>query len=122
MSHFRARKARVFRSLVAAALALTMVLTLGGIALAITKTVKAADGNDFKPRHAYITKGNKIKWKNTDNVSHNVKAIDALKNWNYFRHLSPGETATRQFNNLGDYKYKCTLHSGMWGIIHVRTG
>jgi plastocyanin len=122
MSQLRATKPRVLRSLVAVTLAAGLVFSMAGTAVADTKVVKAADGNDFKPKHAYINPGDRIRWRNTDNISHNVKALDALKNWNYFRHLSPGETATRTFNNLGDYKYKCTLHNNMWGIIHVRSG
>jgi len=120
MRQSRAFKGHVSRSLMALALAAGMVFSTGGIASAEVKVVKAADGNNFKPQHRWIDKGDSVKWKNTDNVSHNVKALDAQDNWNYFRHLSPGETAKRQFNNIGDYKYKCTLHSGMWGLVHVR--
>jgi plastocyanin len=96
------------------------LLLMTGVASGVTSVVKAADGNVFKPRHKYIFKGDKIRWKNTDNVSHTVKATDKKTNWNYFRNLSPGETATRQFNNVGNYWYKCTLHPGMTAAIHVR--
>ncbi len=122
MSQLRGNRARVVRSLVALGMAVGIVFSTGGVAAADVKVVKAADGNDFKPVHKYITKGDKIKWSNVDNIAHTVKATDKKKNWNYFRHLSPGETAIRQFNNTGNYHYKCTLHPGMDGYIHVSSG
>jgi plastocyanin len=113
------RTGSVLRTLVALTVAAGLVFSTGGVAVAATKTVKAADGNKFKPKHAYIVKGDKIKWKNTDNVIHNVKATKKKKDWSYKVTLSPGETATRKFGKLGNYHYKCTLHANMWGIIHV---
>jgi plastocyanin len=113
---------RILRSLVGMALVAALALSTGGVAIGATKVVKAADGNDFKPKHKYITKGDSIKWKNTDNTTHNVKATDQGKNWNYSKTLSPNETATRKFSNNGSYHYKCTLHPGMTGIIHVLNG
>jgi plastocyanin len=111
---------RVLRAVVALALTAGLVFSTAGVALSDIKVVKAADGNKFKPVHKYITKGDKIRWKNVDNINHTVKATDKKKNWNYFRNLSPGETATRKFGNLGNYTYKCTLHPGMDGVIHVQ--
>ena len=110
---------RALQILVVVGLVTGLVLSLGGVALGDIKVVKAADGNVFKPQHKYIFKNDTIKWKNTDNVAHTVKATDKLKNWNFFANLSPGETATRKFGQTGDYAYKCTLHAGMKGQIHV---
>lgn len=121
MSQFRGRM-RVVRTLVALGMAAGIVFSTAGVAAADVRVVKAADGNNFKPAHQYIFKGDKIRWKNVDNITHNVKATDKKKNWNYFRSLSPGETATRTFNNAGNYHYKCTLHPGMEGYIHVKVG
>jgi plastocyanin len=116
------REGRVLRVLVAIALIAGLVLATVGTAVGAVKVVKAADGNKFKPVHKYITKGDKIRWKNVDNINHTVKATNKKKNWNYFRNLSPGETATRKFGNVGNYHYKCTLHPGMAAYIHVRKG
>jgi plastocyanin len=110
---------RVGRLVVALGVVIGLLL-MAGVASGVISVVKAADGNVFKPRHKYIFRGDSIRWKNTDNVSHTVKATDKKTNWNYFRNLSPGETATRQFNNAGNYWYKCTLHPGMTAAIHVR--
>jgi plastocyanin len=120
MRRIRSANATGARVLVSLVLVAGLLLATAGTALAVIKVVKAADGNNFKPQHQYLFKGDKVRWKNVDNVSHTVKATDQKTNWNYFRNLSPGETATRQFNNVGNYRYKCTLHPGMTGTIHVR--
>jgi plastocyanin len=120
---------RVFTALVVGSLTLGLLMSTGGVAFgAIKATVKAVDGNKFNPKHKYISKGDSFRWKNTDNVTHNVKAIDKKKNWNFFVSLSPGETSPlRKFGKTGNYMYRCTLHStsgscpqnGMCGIVHV---
>jgi plastocyanin len=119
---------RVFTALVVGSLTLGLLMSTGGVAIGAVRTVKAVDGNKFQPKHKFIVKNDSIKWKNTDNITHNVKAIDKKKNWNYFVSLSPGETATRKFGKTGIYAYRCTLHStaascpqnGMCGLIHVQ--
>jgi plastocyanin len=108
------------RVLVAFALILGLVLATAGTAVAAAKVVKAVDGNKFQPVHKYIYKGQKIKWVNKDNIKHNVKATDKKKDWNYKVTLSPGESAIRKFGKTGNYHYKCTLHPGMEGYIHVK--
>lgn len=116
---------RAWVRLLVAGLVAIMILTVSAVAMAAIKRVKAVDGNKFKPKHAYIEKGDKIRWKNNDNVVHNMKAMGA--NWNYKATIQPGETATRKFRKKGTFKYRCTLHStvssgvcsGMCGFVHV---
>jgi plastocyanin len=119
---------RVWRRITAVAIALVLVLAMSAVALAATQKVKAKDGNKFGPKHAYIGKGDKIKWINKDNIVHDVKSTNLKKNWKYKRVLQPGESATRRFKKLGTYIYRCTLHSsivngvceGMCGFVHVQ--
>jgi plastocyanin len=121
------RPRRLVRVALSGVVAAGLVAATGGIAFGDIQRVKAVDGNKFKPKHAYIFKGDKIRWKNKDNIVHNVKAIDLSKDWNYKATIDPGETASRKFKNVGNYQYRCTLHStvgggtcsGMCGIIHV---
>jgi plastocyanin len=123
MDRVRSGKAgRLLRAFVTLGLVTGLMLSTGGIAISATKVVKAVDGNRFQPRHKYIFRNDTIRWRNTDNVAHTVKATDKLKNWNFFTNLSPGESATRKFGQLGNYYYKCTLHPGMDALIHVRAG
>ena len=37
-----------------------------GAAVSAILVVKATDGNKFKPVHKYISKGDKVRWKNAD--------------------------------------------------------
>ena len=129
MGEQRIGRRNVFTALVVGSLTLGLLMSTGGVAFATIRTVKAVDGNKFQPKHKYIVKNDSVKWKNTDNVTHNVKAIDKKKDWNFFVSLSPGETSSpRKFGKTGNYVYRCTLHStsgscpanGMCGIIHVQ--
>ena len=116
---------RMWVRLLVAGLVALLILTVSAAALAAIKKVKAVDGNKFKPKHAYIEKGDKIRWKNRDNIVHDVKAMG--KKWKYKRVLQPGDTATRKFGKVGTFKYRCTIHStvssgvcsGMCGFVHV---
>lgn len=123
----RSPRRRLARAVLAATLAVGMVAATGGIAFGDLQRVKAVD-NKFKPKHKYIEKGDKVRWKNRGNNVHNVKATDQRKNWNYFKTIEPGETASKVFKTLGTYAYRCTLHSSMvngkcegsmCGFIHV---
>ena len=113
-------------AVVVAATAL-IVTALMGTAFAATTTVKAG-AEIWKPKHAYITKGDIIRWKNPTTKLHNVKSIGS--NWSFNRSLPPGEIVKRQFKAIGTFKYRCTYHSaivdgkceGQCGLIHVFAG
>ena len=98
-------------------------------------TVSMTDGG-FVPQTIVINVGEKIVWKNSSEVTHNVvadpaKAVYALdvnlpSGVNPFASqlLQPGQSFSRAFTVPGVYKYVCTLHeaSGMKGVIIVKAG
>ena len=116
-------------SLLVMGLSLALLVAVGGTALGAIRVVKTVDGNQWQPKTKSIARNDSIKWKNADNVTHNVKAIDLKKDWNFFETLSPGETVKRKFGKTGNYQYRCTLHSsvsggqcnGMCGVIRVQS-
>jgi plastocyanin len=129
-----ARPARFRRGLRWGLALLVAVLVLGetSIAFAVTRDVRAVrTSNGWRWRdasgdsHTSIEPGDYIRWRNPTTVRHNVRAYGG--NWSYYRVLDPGEAVRRQFNNTGNYRYRCTLHSslndgqcrGQCGIIHV---
>jgi plastocyanin len=71
----------------------------------------------FKPDHVQVAVGQKVTWRNDENIGHDVKAD------------SGASFASKTFNKDGSYsftpskagtiKYECTLHPGMDGTIDV---
>ena len=88
----------------------------------------------FMPQTLVVNAGDKVVWKNTSQVTHNVVAdpSKALYRVNVklpagakpfgSEYLQPGQSFTRVFNVPGTYRYVCTLHegSGMKGVIIVK--
>ncbi len=107
------------RRLPALLLAVVVLLASAGVAFAITKRVRATNDNRWRPRHQYISRGSYIKWRNPTNRFHDVKSTNRGRNWNYHRDLPPGSSVRKRFRRAGDYHYRCTLHPGMTGWIHV---
>ncbi|MDT8068121.1 MAG: copper-containing nitrite reductase [Terriglobia bacterium] len=88
----------------------------------------------FEPANLTVEAGEKVTWKNSSNVTHNV--VDDASKAVYLRdvnlpsgtkpfdsgYLVPDQTYSRVFTTPGIYRYVCTLHeaSGMKGTIIVR--
>jgi plastocyanin len=73
-------------------------------------TVKVAD-NFFSPKTATVARGGTVTWRWTGKKSHDV--------------VGPGfksktATFTKTFTKKGRFKYLCTLHRGMTGIVRVK--
>jgi plastocyanin len=104
----------------------TGALVLGAsVALAETFGVRATMERRWQPAHRFITRGDRIKWRNTTQLRHNIKSYGG--NWSFFRRLPAGTSRSRQFNSTGVFRFRCKIHStitngacsGMCGIIHV---
>lgn len=120
------------RFLFAVALATASLVALPATAPADTFRVRAVGDSPtnfrWKPSFRHITKGNRIRWKNTTSVTHRVTAYSA--NWSKDTAIAPGEATRKRFRKRGTYKYRCTVPghstlasdgscSGMCGVIHV---
>jgi plastocyanin len=81
-----------------------------------THRVRMVDGNAFRPRRITISRGDRVRWINRDNVTHTTTSANGL--WN--ETLMPGERFTRRFRRAGRFGYQCMIHSGMDGTIVVR--
>lgn len=69
-----------------------------------------------------IYPGDSVRWGNADTAFHTITSVtregepNDLFDSGFF---TAGESYTRQFNELGDYYYFCSLHPWMNGVVHV---
>jgi len=101
------------RSLLVVVVAILMVVVMAVAAMAITKRVRATSDRRWRPKLADINRGDRIRWTNPTGRTHDVHSIGS--NWSFSRVLSPGESAVRQFNSRGTFRYRCVRHSGIVG-------
>lgn len=71
----------------------------------------------FTPSQANIEKGQTVKWKNNDSVSHTVTGPDFTSPT-----LNSGDTFTYTFNEDATIEYHCSFHPQMKGTIIVGDG
>jgi plastocyanin len=71
----------------------------------------------FKPDHVQVAVGQKVTWRNDENIGHDVKADSGAK----FTSETFNKDGTYSFTptTAGTIKYECTLHPGMDGTIDV---
>ena len=100
----------------------------------VTKGIVSMSDMAFSPQTLVIKAGEKIVWKNTSEVTHNVVADPAKALYQVdvklpsgvrpfgSEYLQPGQSFSRVFEVPGIYRYVCTLHesSGMKGVIIVK--
>lgn len=117
--------------LVALLVVMFVLVAFPEAASAARHRVRATENDRWRPAHLFITEGDTVVWRNSDDRRHNVVAYGG--GWRFERMLSPGERTRRVFdeprNNGDPYAYRCTLHSaivdgrceGMCGLVHVFT-
>ena len=73
-------------------------------------------GMKFSPASITVKPGEKIVWTNQDDYDHTVVADDgSFKSGN----LSRGDTFEHKFEKKGKYKYACSIHPRMKGMVIV---
>ena len=99
-----------------------------------TKGVVTMSDMGFLPKTLVVNAGDKVVWKNTSEVTHNVVADPSKALYRVdvklpsgvrpfgSEYLQSGQFFSRVFDAPGIYRYVCTLHeaSGMKGIIIVK--
>lgn len=71
----------------------------------------------FKPGHVQVAVGQKVTWRDDENIGHDVKADSGAS----FASETFNKDETYSFtpSKAGTIKYECTLHPGMDGTIDV---
>ena len=106
----------------ALAAALLLVAILGGISPAEGRDAPRAPRRvrivdyAFSPRVITITRGTRITWTNADRVPHTATAAGGA--WSSGTLVS-GASFGRIFARVGTFRYVCTIHPEMRGIVRV---
>jgi plastocyanin len=72
----------------------------------------------YGPDAITVTPGSKVTWRNDGPSTHTATASDSSFDTGL---LKPGDSASTTFNQLGSFKYTCTLHPDMQGYVAVRS-
>lgn len=106
-------------ALVAAAVSVTAVVGVTGVAAgAGSRTVTLKDVA-FSPKTLSVSKATKVIFAfRDDGTTHNVKSTGS-KRFTAIGNRTSG-SPSRTFSRAGTYRYECTLHPGMTGRITVR--
>lgn len=98
-------------------------LTLAAAILLHVTTARADDTNMevhidnfvFQPQELKIKVGTTVTWTNRDDIPHTVVSAGKFRS----KTLDTDDKFTFTFTNAGDYKYFCSLHPHMTGMIKV---
>jgi plastocyanin len=101
----------IFRNLILAA---ALLLSLGVQAQA--EEIKVTiDNFTFSPAELKAKVGDTVTWTNHDDIPHTVVSAGKFRS----KTMDTDNTFTFTFTSAGDYKYFCSLHPHMTGMIKV---
>jgi len=73
------------------------------------------DNFNFEPKDLTVKVGTSVTWKNRDDIPHTVVCAGKFRS----KTLDTDDSFTFTFTSAGDYKYFCSLHPHMTGMIKV---
>jgi plastocyanin len=98
------------RLAIAAAISLCL-----GTAHAEETTNVTIDNFTFEPAQLTVKIGTTVTWKNRDDIPHTIVSAGKFRS----KPLDTDDSFSFTFTAAGDYKYFCSLHPHMTGIIKV---
>ena len=101
----------ILRNLILAA-ALLLPLGVQAQAEEIKVTI---DNFTFSPAELKVKVGDTVTWTNHDDIPHTVVSAGKFRS----KTMDTDNTFTFTFTSAGDYKYFCSLHPHMTGVITV---
>jgi plastocyanin len=103
-------------------LAVDLGLALAAAILLPATSARADDNMDvhidnfvFQPAELKIKVGTTVTWTNRDDIPHTVVSAGKFRS----KTLDTDDKFSFTFTNAGDYKYFCSLHPHMTGMIKV---
>jgi plastocyanin len=98
-----------------ASLAVAAVLMLGGAPARAETITVSIDNFTFAPNELKVKVGDTITWTNHDDIPHTVVSAGKFRS----KTLDTDDSFSFTFAATGDYKYFCSLHPHMTGMIKV---
>ncbi len=86
---------------------------------AATEAMVTIANQAFQPHTVIVATGATITWQNEDGVAHTVTSSEG---WFDSGQLAAGESVTHQFGEPGTFRYQCTNHPSMEGVVIVLPG
>ena len=103
------------RSLGAFAIAATLPLLLGSTRARAEDTKVSIDNFTFAPAQLTVKVGTTVTWTNHDDIPHTVVSAGKFRS----KTMDTDDSFSFTFTVAGDYKYFCSLHPHMTGMIKV---
>jgi plastocyanin len=105
-----------FRGLGASlAVAATLILLPGGARAHAETVTVTIDNFTFGPTELKLKIGDTVTWTNHDDIPHTVVSAGKFRS----KTLDTDDSFSFTFASAGDYKYFCSLHPHMTGMIKV---
>ena len=100
------------RSLIAAA---AVLICLGGVSAQAQELQVTIDNFTFTPAELKVKVGDTVTWTNHDDIPHTTVSAGKFRS----KTLDTDDQFSFTFTSAGDYKYFCSLHPHMTGMIKV---
>jgi plastocyanin len=97
------------------AVAAALVLQLGGAEAHAETITVSIDNFTFAPTELKVKVGDTVTWTNHDDIPHTVVSAGKFRS----KTLDSDNSFSFTFAAAGDYKYFCSLHPHMTGMIKV---
>lgn len=98
-----------------AMLVTAQMLTMTATAAHCEDIAVMIDNFTFAPAELKIPVGTTVTWKNRDDIPHTVVSIGKFRS----KVLDTDDSFSFTFSTVGDYKYFCSLHPHMTGVVKV---
>ncbi len=85
----------------------------------VTQATVAIDNMAFVPHTLVVATGATVTWENGDNVAHTVVSSEG---WFKSEQIAIGDSFAYQFDKPGTFRYACTNHPAMEGVVVVLPG
>ena len=97
------------------AIAAALSLCLGGAHAYADDTNVTIDNFTFSPAELTVKVGTTVTWKTHDDIPHTIVSAGKFRS----KTLDTDDSFSFTFTAAGDYKYFCSLHPHMTGMIKV---
>ena len=97
------------------AVAAALILPIGVIGARADETKVTIDNFTFAPAELKVKVGDTVTWTNHDDIPHTVVSAGKFRS----KAMDTDNSFSFTFTAAGDYKYFCSLHPHMTGMIKV---